>query len=195
MRSTSAVESAMSHTTSVRNCGVAMWPGPGCISSWWISAVMMVPRGSGSSSFRGRAQRGNRNPVTFKIPAGYAAKSLGSGFRRNDDKLFVLSRYYESASGMTTTFSSFQMLRVNALNDELQTSAFAGAFLASTHHVRAVATRALHVVQRAIGFAVPHRPFVFVAAQAAADADGHGEFRRIFREAQLAHAFGDAQGA
>src|SRR6185312_10071915 len=100
------------------------------------------------------------------------------------------SRWVPAFAGMATTFSSFQMLRVNALNDELQTSAFAGTFLASTHHVRPIAAGPFHVVQRAIGFAVPHRPFVFVAAKAAADADRNGEVRRVFRKAQLAHALG-----
>src|SRR6185437_13912104 len=144
MRSTSAVESAMSQTTSVRSCGVAMRPGPGAVSNWRISAVMV---GSMLQGFRHSGE--GRNPL-LRFPS--MELDPGQFHGRDDDT-------------------------------------------ASTHHVGAVAARALDVVQGAIGFAVPHRPFVVVAAQPAADADGHGEFRRGFRKTQLAYAFGDAQGA
>src|SRR6185312_11213179 len=211
MRSTSAVESAMSHTTSVRSCGVAMRPGPGAVSNWWISAVMglpwrvpaLAPLPPGEAAV-GRARsagvrvrkscqpdlRETRTLIRRFAPPSPGGRrgnpDPGSPLRgvRDDDKLFRHSDFSpfrrkpepsDFGPGTTTT-------KISARAD----------IFSSAHHMHAVAAGTLDVVQRAIRFAVPDRPLAVVAAQAAADADGHREVRRAFGEAQLAHAFDDA---
>src|SRR6185312_10850868 len=107
--------SAMSHTTSVRSCGVAMRPGPGAVSNWRISAVMAVPE---VFVFRHSGAARSAEPGTQRLlhPWSGKPKSLGPGSPlrgvRDDANFFVTPIFRHSGEsrnssdfgpGMTTT--------------------------------------------------------------------------------------------